>query len=102
LKRERVGREVEARRLTGEQRPGRTPEIDRDFGYAPRHAFAGAQVKRHALPAPIVDREAQRRVGLGVGLGRDRLLLEVTLHGFAAEHAGRVLRPRHVTPPGRS
>ena len=47
----------------GEMRDGL--QRDRDLGDLARQALAGAQVERHARPAPVVDLQAQRRVGLG-------------------------------------
>ena len=70
LEGERVGGEVEERRFAGEQRARRPAEVDGDFGDAARHAFARAEVEGHALPAPVVDRQAQRGVGPRCGVRR--------------------------------
>ena len=76
-------------------------ERDRDLGDLARQALARAQVERHARPAPVVDLEAQRRVRLGVGVGRDALLLEVARHVLAADGAractGRGRRSRSTS-----
>ena len=76
-------------------RCGHRLERHRDLGDLAGQALAGAQVERHARPAPVVDLEAQRRVGLGVGVGRHALLLEVPGHRLAADRArGRTARAR--------
>ena len=47
-------------------------ERHRDLGDLARQPLAGAQVERHAGPAPVVDLQAQRGVGLGVRVRRAR------------------------------
>ena len=39
-------------------------EVDRDLGDSPRQSLAGSQDERCAGPAPVVDVEADGRVGL--------------------------------------
>ena len=60
-----------ARPRVGEQQVRHALELDRDLGDALRQPLAGAQVERHAGPAPVVDLQARRDEGLGVGVGRD-------------------------------
>ena len=55
-----------------EQRNRRAAEVDRDLGRAPGEALAGAQMERDALPAPVVDLEAQADEGLGRASARRR------------------------------
>ena len=100
LEREGVGREVEAARLAGEERPRGTAEVDRDLRNTTRQPLAGTNIERDPLPAPVVDREAQGSVGLGRGTGGDALFLEVTRHRLARDEAGGVLGARGV--PARS
>ena len=40
-------------------------ELHGDLGDLARESLAGAQEDRHARPAPVVDLELERRVGLG-------------------------------------
>ena len=56
---------------------GRRFEVEHDAGAALGHALAGAQVKRHARPARVVDFQPQRGKGFGAALGRDFGLLAV-------------------------
>ena len=58
---------------------GRLAERDRDDAGALGHALAGAQVERHAGPAPVVDLAAQRDERLGVGVPRHARLVEVAV-----------------------
>ena len=48
-----------------EEHERRALELDRDLGDALRQALAGAQVERHAGPAPVVDEQLERHEGLG-------------------------------------
>jgi len=74
-----------------EREVGHRPQRHRDLGDLARQALAGAQVERHACPAPVVDLEAQRGVGLGMRVRRHALLLEIADDGLAAAVAGGVL-----------
>ena len=69
-------------------------EPDCDFSEALRHPLSRAQVKRHARPSPIVDRELHRDVSFGAGFGIDLRLLAITRRRLAFESAGAVL-PAH-------
>ena len=58
-----------ARPVAVEDEPGRAPEDEPQLGLGDRQVLAGADEERHALPAPVVDLQPHRRVGLG---GRSR------------------------------
>ena len=73
-------------------------ELHRDLGDALRQPLAGAQEERHAGPAPVVDRELQRDVGLGDRLRVDAFLLAVAVHHLAVALADAVLAAHRVRP----
>ena len=73
---EHVRLELLGRRV-GERQVRHALELDRDLGDALRQPLARAQVERRAGPAPVVDAQARGDVGLGLGVGRDALLLAV-------------------------
>ena len=73
------------RRVLVEDRVRRGFEVDDDFGEAHRQVFAGADVKRHAAPAPVVDLQAQRHVGFGGAVRRDAFFLAVGQDFFVAD-----------------
>ena len=60
------------------------------------HALAGAQVERHARPAPVVDLGAQRDEGFRVAVAFGTGLLVVARHGDATRAAGGVLATHRV------
>ena len=60
-----------------EHPPRRLLEGDRQQVVVLGQPLAGAQVERHALPAPVVDEGLDGDEGLGVGVGGDALLLAV-------------------------
>ena len=64
-----VGRQALDRRVA-EQGERRLLELDGDLGAPPRQRLAGAQVERHAGPAPVVDPELHGDEGLGGRVGR--------------------------------
>ena len=74
----------------------RLPKLNRDLRRASRHAFAGAQVERHVLPAPIVDHEARDRVGGRARVRCDVRLLAVPRDRVAVERPRTVLSPHQV------
>ena len=76
-------------------------ELDRDLGDALRQPLAGAKVERRVGPAPVVDVQARRDVGLDVGVGRDAVLLAVAAHRLAVGVARRVLAAHDVGRPQR-
>ncbi|MNM75960.1 hypothetical protein D3C81_877630 [compost metagenome] len=84
---------------------GRWLEADGNLGIAHAHALAGAQVERHADPAPVVDHHLERDEGFGVAVGLDPRLFAVTGHVLAPLLARRVLAAHrvlqgHVFRPG--
>ncbi len=84
----------------GERQVRGALEHHRDLGDPSPEPLAGAQVERHARPAPGLDVEADRGVGLGGRGGLDALLLEEALHLDAARPAGR--RTGHARCSGRA
>ena len=77
-------------RLENVQR--RPPELNRDFGRALGQPLAGAQVEGHARPAPAVELQPQRDVGLGDRARIDPFFLPVARHLAAVDPPGGVLR----------
>ena len=55
-------------RRVAEQRERRLLELDGDLGAPLGKRLAGAQIERHAGPAPIVDHQLHRDVGFGRGV----------------------------------
>ena len=49
-------------------------ELDEDFGRAPHHALAGAQIEGHALPAPIIDMGLDGHEGFRVAVAAQFLV----------------------------
>ena len=82
-----------------EQLQGRAPELDQDLGVGHRQVLAGADVERHAGPAPGVDGQAGGHVGLDAGVGGHPRLLAVAAE-LAADDAGAVQRPDRLDEPG--
>src|SRR4051812_13265489 len=60
-------------------------ERDRDLRDLAREPLAGAQVERHAGPAPVVHHQLHRGVRLGRRVVRHVLLVEVGLRVLAAD-----------------
>ena len=69
----------------------RPAEPDDHLRAGHRQALPGADVERHALPAPGVDLQLQRGIGLHLRVRRDPLLLAVAAE-LAADDAPRVQR----------
>ena len=86
--------------LRGEQHVRRGAELDPHFARALRQAFAGAQIKRHAGPAPVVNEQFQCDVGFHVGIRFHFRFLPVARHRLAVHRAGEILAAhdlfRHV------
>ena len=59
--------------------PRRAVEHQPDLGLGGRQTLAGADEPRHPGPAPVVDLEPQRRVGLGRRVGRDPVDVQVAV-----------------------
>jgi hypothetical protein len=72
-------------------------ETDRHHRLGGRHALAGAQIERHPAPAPVVDVELERRVGLGHTARRDLVLFQITPHGPLPDPSSGVLTPHRVS-----
>ena len=64
------------------------------------HALAGADVKRHASPAPVGDLGAQGDKGFGAAGGVDAFFFQVAWHGLAVHIARAVLATDHVLAQG--
>ena len=77
-------------------RCGMALEADRDLGVLARQAFAAAQIERHVGPAPVVDEELHRRVGVGVRFRVDAGLFAIAGYRLAADAAGVVLSARRI------
>ena len=75
---------------------GGATKLDDDFRGAAGEAFAGAQVKGNAGPAPVVDLKLEGDKGLGVGFGGDVRLAAIAVHGPALDSAGTVLAADHA------
>src|SRR5438477_7400861 len=63
--------------LGGEQHVGRGPKLHSHFAGAEREAFACAQIKRHARPAPVIDQETSCHKCFHIGIRCDFLFLAV-------------------------
>src|SRR5215831_2431549 len=79
-----------------EQGVRRLVEADRDLGLALLQVLAGAQVERHARPAPVVDVQLPRHIGLDTRIGRDIGLFAIAAGGLAQNAAGAVLAAHHI------
>ena len=71
-------------------------KIDDDARIAPGQAFAGADVERHARPAPVGNFGAQRDKGFGVAMRVDASFFAVTGHFDTAAGATGILAAHHV------
>ncbi len=76
------------------------PEIDLDVRLARGHALAGADVERHAGPAPVVDFGAQCDKGFGAAVGVHPALVAVAGHRLPIHRAGAVLAAHHMLAQG--
>jgi hypothetical protein len=70
-------------------------ELDGDLGHAARQALAGAEVKGHAVPAPVVDLQPEGDEGVGGALWLDALFLGVCRNRTAPDESGLVLAAHH-------
>ena len=75
---------------------GRGAEVDGDVCLARGQALAGADVERHARPAPIGDLGAQGDEGFGGAAGRHAVLVGIGAHALAGRGAGGILAAHHV------
>nr|WP_246355089.1 hypothetical protein [Nocardioides ungokensis] len=84
----------------GEHVVGRCLEDHDDLGGPAVHPLAGAQVERHARPAPVLHLGAHRDERLGpaaraLEVGRGQVV-DVRRHGLAVDQSGRVAAPDGV------
>src|SRR5262249_52134822 len=77
-------------------------EDDRDLGRAQRQALAGAQVERHAGPAPVVGLDAPRGGGVGARVGGAALAGAVGGGPAAPASQPAVYCPRTASRAGSS
>ena len=84
-----VGRRVEDRMRGGS-------EVDHDARVAPRQSLTGADVKRHAGPAPVGDLGAQGHKSFGLALRVHTRLFAVAGDGHAPGGAFAVLPTHHI------
>ncbi len=66
-------------------------EVDHHFRTLGRQTLAGAQVERHARPAPVVDIDADRNESFRIAGFVGALFFQVARHFFALHKAGSVL-----------
>ena len=92
-----VGCRAAPRRLFDERQVRWVAQHQPDLCRAERESLAGANEERDAGPAPVVDREPQRDVGLGVGTLGDAVNRPVAVVLAADAVFGR----RHRRPPRR-
>ena len=74
----------------------RGPEVDHDARITPGQALAGADVKRHAGPAPVGDFGAQGHKSFGMAVRVHTRLFAVAGHGGAPGCAFAVLPADHI------
>ena len=79
-----------------EELEGRAVELDGDLGRALGQAFARPQVERNAGPAPALELEAQRDVGLRERVRGDLGLLPIAHDAMALDPARTVLAAHDV------
>ena len=89
---QRVGLELAVRALTPEHQVRWRLERHGDLRIPLRHALAGSQEERNALPSPVVDVEPDGGVRRRLGIARHVRLVAVARHEVAIRHAGPVLR----------
>ena len=71
--------------------------LNDDFSDLVRHAFAGAQVKGHARPSPVIDVRFDRNERLGItALCLTALFVEITGHGFTVDDSLTILATNDV------
>ena len=79
----------------GEWRMWSALELNRDRRLAPREPLAHPHVERRVGPAPVVDEELRRDVGLGHRVVRDAGLLAIRHDLLALDEPGTVLAADH-------
>ena len=73
----------------------RAAELDDDLAAPLFQRLAGAQIKRHALPAPVLDEQLDDGVGRRARVGRHALLGAVAGVLAGDDALGRILRRQH-------
>ena len=91
---ESPGRAAALEAVKDEER--RLLELDADLGGLLLEALARAQIDRHAGPAPVFDLQTESGVSLSAGVGIDPLLLAITDHALAVDHARAILAAHGV------
>ena len=71
-------------------------EMNDDLRQFLRHPFTGAQIERHASPAPVGHFGLHGHEGFGLALGVGALFFQVARHGLAIAGTGNVLATHHV------
>ena len=79
-----------------EQHKRRAAEVDRNFGYTLGQPFAGAKIKWHIAPTPVIDFQLQRDKSFRVGVGRDIRLAAIGGKRLPVDHPFAVLAAHHV------
>ena len=75
-------------------------KVHLDVRVAAGQPLAGADVKRHASPAPVGDFGAQGHKGFGAAVRIHARFMAVTRHGLAFYRASRVLATHHMLAQG--
>lgn len=71
--------------LSGKQLMRHAAELDDNFRSLPGKPLPGAEVERHALPAPVVEEQPERDKCLGLRIRRHPVFFAVTRNSFASE-----------------
>ena len=90
-----VGLEVSNARVA-EKHERRTAKLDDDLRHAPRQALAGAKIKRHARPTPVVDEQLHGDKCFRVRIGRDVRFTAIAHDALAVIRAASILAAHHV------
>ena len=79
----------------------RFSEVEDDFRRPGGQALAGAQVKRHTVPAPVVDEHFECKIGFGAGIRGNPRFFPVAGKMLVAEFRGEILAKHQVFPQRR-
>ena len=72
------------------------PELEHDLGVPPRHRLARAQVEGHARPAPGVEAQFHRHIGLGPALRIDVRFVRISGSRLVADASGAIAAAHDV------
>jgi len=75
-------------------------KMNHNLSYLGRHPLGSANVEGHILPAPVVYKEFDGRIGLGGGFGIYPIFFPVTFHPFASNLRSEVLPPDGILVKG--